>query len=52
MKLVLKVMGRITKKLLYERKIWLGLLYTLRTPEYYNYLKIENTIFQEFGLGG
>ena len=29
---------------------WLGLLYTLRTPEYYNYLSIDNTIFQEYSL--
>ena len=26
---------------------WLGLLYTLRTPTYYKYLSIDNTIFQE-----
>jgi site-specific DNA recombinase len=28
------------------RSEWLGLLNTLRTPEYYNYLSINNTIFQ------
>jgi len=34
------------------RSEWLGLLNTLRTPEYYNYLSIDNTIFQEYGLVG
>jgi len=29
---------------------WLGLLDTLRTPAYYNYLSIDNTIFQEYSL--
>ena len=33
-------------------KTWLGLLDTLRTPAYYNYLSINNTIFQEYGLVG
>jgi len=32
------------------RSEWLGLLNTLRTPEYYNYLSIDNTIFQECRL--
>jgi hypothetical protein len=32
------------------RSEWLGLLNTLRTPEYYNYLSINNTIFQEYSL--
>jgi len=32
------------------RSEWLGLLDTLRTPEYYNYLTIDNTIFQEYNL--
>jgi len=31
---------------------WLGLLNTLRTPEYHNYLSINNTIFQEYSLVG
>jgi hypothetical protein len=30
----------------------LGLLNTLRTPKYYNYLSIDNTIFQEYSLVG
>ena len=34
------------------RSEWLGLLNTLRTPSYYNYLSIDNTIFQEYGLVG
>jgi len=28
------------------RSEWLGLLDTLRTPEYYNYLTIDNTFFK------
>ena len=32
------------------RSEWLGLLDTLRTPEYYNYLSIDNIIFQECSL--
>jgi hypothetical protein len=33
-------------------KKWLGLLNTLRTPSYYNYLVDDNTIFQDFGMVG
>ena len=31
---------------------WQGLLNTLRTPEYYNYLTSEASFFQEYGLAG
>ena len=32
------------------RSDWLGLLYTLRTPDYYNYLVIENNFLQDVSL--
>ena len=34
------------------RSEWLGLLYTLRTPTYYDYLTIDDSIFQEFSVAG